>query len=224
MKTTKLLVLLGSLLPGALMPFAAQATFTTTTQTPVYDPTAFNNAGGYTFNNLFLPGGTSIGSAALELDVPLSTSITLTSVGAGYNYSFGMAGLAPEVPNSGEAFSFYIQLLNNGTAITPDFSTLIANPYTFGFTENNPFNFAVDNLYVSTSTGALASSLTFNEIAIEVLNNSQDEATTSFSVSLGVNQPAVAPVPEPTTVLAGALMLLPFGASALRGLRRKQAA
>ena len=29
------------------------------------------------------------------------------------------------------------------------------------------------------------------------------------------------PVPEPTTVLAGALLLLPFGASTIRGLRRK---
>ena len=32
------------------------------------------------------------------------------------------------------------------------------------------------------------------------------------------------PVPEPTTVLAGALLLLPFGASTLRILRRKRAA
>ena len=28
-------------------------------------------------------------------------------------------------------------------------------------------------------------------------------------------------VPEPTTVLAGALLLLPFGVSAIRNLRRK---
>jgi hypothetical protein len=29
------------------------------------------------------------------------------------------------------------------------------------------------------------------------------------------------PVPEPSTVIAGALLLLPFGASAIRVLRRK---
>jgi hypothetical protein len=35
---------------------------------------------------------------------------------------------------------------------------------------------------------------------------------------------AAAPVPEPTTIIAGALLLLPFGASALRILRKKQTA
>lgn len=32
-----------------------------------------------------------------------------------------------------------------------------------------------------------------------------------------------APVPEPTTVMAGALMLLPLGIGGYRALRRKQA-
>lgn len=35
---------------------------------------------------------------------------------------------------------------------------------------------------------------------------------------------SVTPVPEPTTMVAGALLLLPFGASTLRILRRKQTA
>jgi hypothetical protein len=34
----------------------------------------------------------------------------------------------------------------------------------------------------------------------------------------------VAPVPEPTTIVAGALLLLPFGASAVRSLRKRQKA
>jgi len=231
MKTTKLLLLLGSLLPGALIPFDAQATIITGTQTPVYDSTLFGNLGGYSFNNLSLPDGTTIGSTALQIDIPLSTSITLTSLGTGYNYSFGMAGLNPAIPYNVEAFSFYIQLLNNGAPITPDFSVLIANPFTFGFTEINPFdpvNFPgvspVNNLYTGYNTpNSLGSPLTFNEIDIEVFNNSQTEGVTDFSVGLGVNGPA-APVPEPTTVVAGALLLLPFGASALWGLRRKQVA
>jgi len=33
-----------------------------------------------------------------------------------------------------------------------------------------------------------------------------------------------APVPEPTTLIAGALLLLPFGASTLRMLRRNRTA
>jgi hypothetical protein len=32
------------------------------------------------------------------------------------------------------------------------------------------------------------------------------------------------PVPEPTTMIAGALLLLPFGASTLRILRKRQVA
>jgi hypothetical protein len=35
---------------------------------------------------------------------------------------------------------------------------------------------------------------------------------------------SLAPVPEPTTIIAGVSMLLPFGASALRSLRKKQMA
>jgi hypothetical protein len=229
MKTTKLLLLLGSLLPGALISFDVQADIIIGTQTPVYDPTAFSNQGGYKFDNILLPSGTSIGSTALNIDIPLSTSINLTSLGTGYNYSFGMSGFNPLIPYNSEAFTFYIELLNNGTPITPNFSYLIANPSTFGFTEINPFdpiNFPgvspLSNLYVSTSTGALDPSLTFNEIDLEVFNNSQNEGVTDFNVELGVNAPAV--VPETTTVVAGALMLLPFGASALRRLRRRQVA
>ena len=112
MKTTKLL-LLASLLPGGLIPFAAQATIDIPPQTPVYDSTAFDTAGGgYAFDNLSLPANTTIGSTALEIDIPLTTSITLADVGLGYNYGFGMAGLNPTISSGGEAFSFYIQLLN----------------------------------------------------------------------------------------------------------------
>jgi hypothetical protein len=42
--------------------------------------------------------------------------------------------------------------------------------------------------------------------------------------SLEVADLAASPVPEPSTIIAGAMMLLPFGASTLRTLRRKIAA
>ena len=44
------------------------------------------------------------------------------------------------------------------------------------------------------------------------------------NVSVDINSITVSTVPEPTTMLAGALLLLPFGASAVRILRRRQAA
>jgi hypothetical protein len=43
--------------------------------------------------------------------------------------------------------------------------------------------------------------------------------TTAQELFIGVT-----PVPEPTTIIAGALLLLPFGASTLRALRRNRAA
>jgi hypothetical protein len=45
---------------------------------------------------------------------------------------------------------------------------------------------------------------------------------TSFAhgTTVYLNQDMLA-VPEPTTMIAGALLLLPFGASTIRGLRRK---
>jgi len=48
-------------------------------------------------------------------------------------------------------------------------------------------------------------------------------AVASLGIVSSANATAVgAPVPEPSTYIAGALLLLPFGVSALRSLRRKQ--
>ncbi|MGH7972844.1 MAG: hypothetical protein ACREIC_29365 [Limisphaerales bacterium] len=40
-------------------------------------------------------------------------------------------------------------------------------------------------------------------------------------MSVDINSITVSAVPEPTTILAGALLLLPFGGSTIRILRRK---
>jgi len=214
--TPKLLLLLSFVLSSALFPLDAQANIEFTV-TPVYDPTVFGSAGGgYRWDNLTLQG-TQIGNTAQYLQLNLTQPITLTDAGAGYNYGFGLGGLDPMIDYQGEAFTFQIQLLYNGTLL---------NNIPFGLTEFNPFDpivypgiSPVDNLYVTTSTTALASSLTFNQILIEVLNNHQGETVRSFGVSLGVNN--LAPVPEPSTYIAGALALLPFGTRALRILRKK---
>jgi len=58
-----------------------------------------------------------------------------------------------------------------------------------------------------------------------------DTSSTVYGPSVGsvqdgltANVPTLAPVPEPTTVVAGALMLLPFGIGALRSLRKDRIA
>ncbi len=179
--------------------------------TPNYNPTFFgSHGGGYVFGDIQLPDGTSIGSTPLLLDLNLTQDITLTDVGLGYNYLFGMGGFNPQIPNGGDAFTFSIELLENGTLITPDFATDLANPFTFGFDETNPFGSDVDNLYVSTSTTALASSLTFNEVLIQVSNSNPDgEGVTSFNAALGVNEP----VPD----ISSTLPLLVIGLAAMFG-------
>ena len=48
--------------------------------------------------------------------------------------------------------------------------------------------------------------------------DSHDEQTVSGAYIVA----PVTPVPEPTTLIAGALLLLPFGASTLRILRKRQ--
>jgi len=45
--------------------------------------------------------------------------------------------------------------------------------------------------------------------------------TADLEAITGAAQDFIVPVPEPTTMIAGALLLLPFGASALRIVRRK---
>ena len=47
-------------------------------------------------------------------------------------------------------------------------------------------------------------------------------AVASLGIASSANASVGTAVPEPSTYIAGALLLLPFGVSALRSLRRKQ--
>ena len=71
-------------------------------------------------------------------------------------------------------------------------------------------------LYTATVTGASGN----NTLEFDGTGTSDSYGAILDNVSLN----AVAPVPEPTTVLAGALMLLPFGVGAIRSLRKERAA
>ena len=57
----------------------------------------------------------------------------------------------------------------------------------------------------------------FTELSLDNGNTWIPQANGPTHVELG-------PVPEPTTMIAGALMLIPFGLGALRSLRAKQTA
>jgi hypothetical protein len=73
---------------------------------------------------------------------------------------------------------------------------------------------------VSFNTGPYAAGYTLTEVLTLTANPSANGGidTANGYVTYG------APVPEPTTIVAGALLLLPFGASTLRILRKRQVA
>jgi hypothetical protein len=181
--------------------------------TPTYDPINED----WSTPSIQLPDGTSIGSTPLELDVTLSQNITLNDVGFGYNYGFGMGGFDPLIQPGDDVFTFSLELLENGTLITPDFAPDIANPFTFGFDADNSFTFAIDNMGTGTSTTALASSLTFDQIDVLVSNsNPGGEAVTSFSVDVGVKPPEAIPDTSST------MLLLTLGVAALLGFDHRK--
>jgi hypothetical protein len=176
------------------------------TITPTYDPTLFGGQGGWTSGDTLFSLGATDYSAGLQLDLLLTQDVTLTDLGSGYNYGFGMGGLDPEIPTNGDAFTFSIELLENGNLITPSFAYDLANPYTFGFDEINPFSNEVDNLGVTTGTGALAPTLTFNEIDILISSSVSGQEATDFSVELGVTSPPATPDGGPTWVLLASVI------------------
>jgi hypothetical protein len=119
----------------------------------------------------------------------------------------------------------YLQLL-----ITPDNNAVVtltglqlngvdlsgANGNDYGKTTLNGTGnwYLADNSLMSGFT--LTGSINWNQVS----SGSQESAKIEFDLG----NSALAPVPEPTTMLAGALLLLPFGASTLRMLRKARAA
>jgi hypothetical protein len=64
----------------------------------------------------------------------------------------------------------------------------------------------------------------YGVIALNLFNGPAATQVTKNGVTYNLNQDQLAIVPEPTTMIAGAFLLLPFGASTLRILRRNRAA
>jgi len=132
-----------------------------------------------------------------------AANLILTVNATSYNLNNVLTGI---IGGSGE---FFI----NATATTLTFSTANANggnPADLVFSDNtNPFN---DNRYVIGYNGSPGFEYAYTDAGV---------------AGAGVILPAIfgtAAVPEPTTMIAGALLLLPFGASTLRILRKNRTA
>lgn len=221
MSSRKFSVVVGSLASCALLSLSAQAQIPFTV-TPTYSANQFGaGLGGYYFGDNVLPGGTTIGSAPLELDLSFANNITLASVGFGYEYGIGVGSFSPLIQPGDDAFTFAVELLENGNLITPTFAYDVANPFTFGFDENNPFTFPVSDLGTGYTTTGLANSLTFNQVDIQLTsaNPNAPIGITDVSFQLGV-----VPTPDATNALPllslGLLGLWAFGLRKTNASRR----
>jgi hypothetical protein len=88
----------------------------------------------------------------------------------------------------------------------------------------------VDNGYVTLAETELGKNLAqietdsngaYGVIALNLFNGPSATQVTIDGVTYNLNQDQLAITPEPTTIIAGALLLLPFGGSTLRILRKK---
>lgn len=122
--------------------------------------------------------------------------------------------------DAGDIFRTYTYTLN--------FYTIGGDDLAFRWSSDNASRLYLDNTLVSTLAGEQAYkvwqsfpldlSAGNHTIAIQVENFAQAHSPNPTAVRVEF----AAPVPEPSTVLAGALLLLPFGASTLRKLRSKK--
>jgi hypothetical protein len=87
----------------------------------------------------------------------------------------------------------------------------------------------VDNGYVTLAETELGKNLAqietdsngaYGVIALNLFNGPSATQVTIDGVTYNLNQDQLAITPEPTTIIAGALLLLPFGASTMRILRK----
>jgi hypothetical protein len=153
-----------------------------------------------------------------------------------YNYGSGIA----YVPSAwdGSANSQVAFLQQDGALISQTFTAPVGGTYSLSFQDggranvggNTTFEVLLNNSIVktfNTITGQPMTDQNFNislnsgantlEFLVTAQRNGSDN--TAF-----INNVNVSAVPEPTTMVAGALLLLPFGMSTLRMLRKSRTA
>jgi hypothetical protein len=117
-------------------------------------------------------------------------------------------------------YDLYVYLASNDASGNNRAAVVTANAYTALATGNSQPSFiAGQNYLLLTPTVGASGVLTITESDLSTVNTSGEVDMNGLQI-----EPAIGAVPEPTTVIAGALMLLPFGASTLRILRKRQSA
>jgi hypothetical protein len=179
----------------------------------------------YTINSGAVQGG----SGALATDPYTGLHMDNVSIGTAWLYSQFRAGAfgtltAPQAGQLQNAI-WYLEgeitlsqlSTQNGVDGTGFFDAALNH---FGISASSPGTPNLSGIFAD-SHGA------FGVVALNLFNGAYAQQVTAPSgviYNLNQDQLAIVPVPEPTTLIAGASLLLPFGAGTLRILRKRRAA
>jgi hypothetical protein len=127
------------------------------------------------------------------------------------------SGVTTGAQGAGLALAMLEVLYNAGAN-----GTIIANPtaYAPNFGNDEAARTAY-NAYLADFSAAGSSVTSLASYGIFVPTTGSSPLSGQEFIFLSPNDPNIQPVPEPTTLISGALLLLPFGASTLRILRKK---
>ncbi|HYE33439.1 MAG TPA: PA14 domain-containing protein [Methylomirabilota bacterium] len=162
-----------------------------------YDAGQFGGKGGWASGRLNLPGGAAVGPTPMNLILKLSKDLTIRDYeGTGRQaVGFGIGDFNPKVQPSERALALQMKFYHNGTQV--------AGPV--DYTINNNFPNAISGIGVGFSWPITSSSVTFNEVRIQ-LTAPVARAVTHFEISLQVPPPNVAFVSlsQPASILTEA--------------------
>jgi hypothetical protein len=177
-------------------------------------------------------------------------TLLLLSTSARASFTFGdyeLSQVGPAQPGDSWTATWVLNGIGFGTTFNKIVGTIVSGTDTFesnlttpsgpgglyatGWTTSNP------NLTQSSIIGTSVSSLTFYTdftgnstdtpyvtLYFQAFGSDGSSATSGLLRNDASGHFTPVPVPEPTTLIAGALLLLPFGASTLRFLRKQRVA
>ena len=168
----------------------------------------------YNQNSGAVAGGVNLGT--LHTDPNTGLSMDNISIGTAYLYSqFRNGGLGTLTAAQAGQLQNAIWYLENEITFA-QLSTMNSVDGTSYYTLAKTGTSTTDTTVFNDSLGA------YGVIAMNLFDGAYGTSVTSPNgTTYSLNQDQLAIVPEPTTMIAGALLLLPFGASTIRRMRKK---
>jgi len=174
-------------------------------------------------------GNIQFASSGNTFDFPGTTGVTSPGTDTGLTFTLGGTFTlgAPVGSNPYTSTVSGSGMISSADGFSGNYSLVDLSTFNFGATVNDQLAINVTGITYSGSNGdlkALAAAgdavliLTFQGYTLPTLYNTPPTGDISYS---GTLQSAV---PEPSTVVAGALMLLPLGIGAVRAIRKERTA